>query len=339
MPRQPARISRSRNNRAVQRRSAQKPATQSRRSRFTRARRSKKSGTNNLLSSLLRLIFAVLISGTLILVFIISWLIPRLILEVDQPKLVLIVPKSISESAEATRLLLVRLDPDGKHTAIQLDGENTVNLGDYGSYKLAMAYPLLQLDDQSEQYVNSVFSQLLELPLDQVLALDPVTSTGDWNGRILSELKKQPSEMLWWQLTYILRMNRKIENPELSTTAITKITKTWPVIDAEQTSQCPIAVSNGTGISGLATYTSNLIERAGGLVIRVATGYEPQKSTSIVVDGKTSECQQVAEIISRFFPTVQISMDTQNLTSEYRSKILVVLGQDMESFTPNESEE
>jgi len=347
MPRQPERISRvrkirkishvssSRSDRALGRRRQQK-SRQSYRGVHRSARGARKG---SVLKSLFGFLLAVLASAAIIVVFIVYWLIPRLILEVNQPQLVLVVPKTISENDQTARLLLIRLDPDGKHAIFQLKGENSVNVGQYGSYKLAMVYPLLQLDGQPNQYVVSVFSQLLELPLDKVLALDPVTESNNWDDQLLSQLKRQPTEMLWWQLVYILKTAPNVENPEVSTDTIAEITKTWPVLDSEQTSECPIAVSNGAGVSGLATYTSNLIERAGGLVIRVTTGYEPQKTTSIVVDSTVPGCQTVAETISRFFPSVQMTIDTQNLTAEYRAKILVLLGQDMDSFTPEELSE
>lgn len=350
MSRQPERISRVRKIRKISRvsssrsdrvpgRQRQQQSRQPYRGINRGARGVRNANKGSLLKSLLGFLLAVLASVALIAVFIVYWLIPRLILEVNRPQLVLVVPKTVSGNDQTARLLLIRLDPDGKHAIFQLKGENSVNVGQYGSYKLAMVYPLLQLDGQPNQYVVSVFSQLLELPLDKVLALDPVTESDDWDDQLLEQLKRQPTEILWWQLVYILKTAPDVGSPEVSADTIAEITKTWPVLDSGQTSECPIAVSNGAGVIGLATYTSNLIERAGGLVIRVTTGYEPQKTTSIIVDSTVPGCQAVAETISRFFPSVQMAIDTQNLTAEYRAKILVLLGQDMDSFTPEELSE
>lgn len=334
MPRQPNRISRIKKSSSVSR------------SRIDRAPRRQQQNPDRHRSGskgtsvpmhLLGLLLGGVIALAILISFIYYWLIPRLILDISQPELILLVPKTIPENENndrTARLLLMRLDPDGDHSVFQLSGETSVSVGQYGTYKLAMVYPLLRLDDQPSQYVASVFSQVLELPLDKVLALDPVTDSEEWGVLLKNQLKKQPTELLWWQLAYILKSAPNLNDPDNSTKAIAEITKNWPVIDSSQASKCPIAISNGAGVSGLATYTSNLIERSGGLVIRVATEYEPQVITSVVVDPSIPECQTVAATISRFFPSVQITMDTQNLTAEYRAKILVLLGKNMDSFTP-----
>jgi hypothetical protein len=263
------------------------------------------------------------------------WLIPEIVLDVDRAELVLVVPKTIAESSVPSNLLLVRLSPDGNHNVFEINGSTMVNVGQYGSYQLAMVYPLLQLDDHTDQFVNSVFSQLFQITMDKVVALDPVSADGSWSVLFENQLKQQPMELLWWQLAYIQRTSEKsMEEPILLTDMLDRMTKSWSVISSEQSQKCPIAVSNGTNVSGLATYSSDLIEKAGGLVIRVATDFEKQDTTTVIVSPSVAECQEIAKKIGQFFPSAQISIDTQDLTSEYRAKILVLLGQDMDSFTP-----
>ena len=268
------------------------------------------------------------------------WLVPQVALRVDEPQLLLVVPQTVTKQAQVARLLLVRLDPSGEHSVIQLAGNQDVSVGRYGSYKLAMVYPLLELDDQPEQYVRSVYSQVLGVPLHQVVAAAPVIDTNSWKPFAFSQLSRHLAATPWWQIAYALRHQGQLEEqPVSSSDAIVELTKQWPTISSQDAQKCPIAVTNGTTTSGLATYTSELIEHAGGLVIRVATEYDVQPQTSIVVDTQTPECQQVAQTISRFFPSVELIPDTEQLTNQYRARVLVLLGGDMDSFRPTEERE
>lgn len=266
------------------------------------------------------------------------WVVLNVILRVDQPKSILIVPKSISEASSSANLLLVRLDPTGKHKVVEIAGDQDVLVGKYGSYKLAMVYPLLHLDNQSGQYVGAVFGQVLGLPLDQVVALEPAGQTSDWQDIFNNQLRSQVFNKTWWQLRFILDSDEMLVAADIQE-AIKHTYSDSSIISAKSTQNCPIAVSNATKTSGLAAYTTTLIENIGGLVIRVATEYDQQDRTRILYSSDYPGCQDVAEILARFFPSVEVLPDEQNLTGDYRSRILVLLGDDMDSFTPFVEEE
>lgn len=312
------------------------------RRRSTRARSSNSSANSGFLNKLLswfRLPLLVLTVLMLLGGFLHVWLIPQVVLDVEEPQLLLVVPERIPEEAAVARLLLVRLDPSGEHSVSQLAGDQPVTVGRYGSYQLAMVYPLLELDNQSDQYVRSVFSQVLGLPLHQVVAADPIVSTAAWRPFAFEQVRTAFGQTAWWQIAYGLQQHGALEEePVASTEVIRALTEQWPTIAPQLAQKCPIAVTNGTKTSGLASYTSALIEHAGGLVIRVATEYDMQPETSIVVDQTVPECAVVAQTISRFFPSVEVIADDQQLTGQYRSRILVLLGADMDSFRPAEQE-
>lgn len=279
--------------------------------------------------------------GLAVLAMATHWLVPHLLFNSDNPEVVLLVPKQAQKDGAPARLLLAYFGPDKKREIIQLSGESRVSPDQFGDYDLAEVYPELQEHGQSKQAITAIYSQIFHLPITRVEAIDSATDSKQWSESLLAQLKKSPLDLSWWRLVYLWQTTPKHERENLpkwlddhNQKPIAK-TNNWVFFDQQLTPTCPIAVSNGAGISGLAGRISNLIEGISGLVIRVATGYEPQPVTQLIVSATEPNCEAVARVMTQFFPSSEIKLDSQGLPEEYRAKILVLLGQDMEIFEPS----
>lgn len=260
-------------------------------------------------------------------------LIPQWLFALETPQNILIVPTNIEESGDV--LLFVHLEADEQNQKIHLiSGADKVNVvGGYGEYQLQNIYHLLKLDNKDDQFIAAAFNNALGVSIDQVLPVETLTARSlekgiaskDFLERARSDIKNFKNYLRLHYLTKNLGEAQIITIEKFTATA-----SRYQTLGVNTARDCPVAVINTTNKSGLASKVSGIIEENGGLVVRVSSQPKNQDHSSLYFSQDTQElCQPLINLITRIFPaSLELIAAHDNLTSEYRSELILFLGED-----------
>lgn len=298
-------------------------------------RRKKRKGKSKSITikSILGKTIAILLALVLLSWIIYSVLIPHWLFSLDRPKNILVVPTNLEESSDV--VLFVHLDTDEQNSELHLiDGAATVNVvGGYGEYQLQNIFPLLKLESKDEQFVLAALNNALGVVIDEILTVETLTLDMIQDSRApLIFLDQALTDKRYFkeylQLYYLAKNNRNtsaISVPEFASSI-----SQYKTLGVETARECPVAVINTTGTTGLASVVSEIIEENGGLVVRVTNQYTDFTSSSLYVSTDSREvCQPLIDLVTRIFPaSLKQIPATDNLTGEYRAKLILFLGED-----------
>lgn len=227
---------------------------------------------------------------------------------------------------------------DNENSLSIVDGNQKVEVaGGYGEYDLKSIYSLLKIDKKSDQYIKSVFSRTLNLPIDKI------TTTNEY----LVEISK-PSEL---QYLFAKTAASRLSNLDLSFTVPLKLhylANTFSLesydsldhlekdlyklstLDTDVYQYCSVAVVNTTTENGLARNISKLVENTGAMVIRTDGSDEELQKTSIFYSDEMIDCSRLVDNIIGIFPT---KPDIQHISKlknsdQYRSRVVIKIGSD-----------
>jgi hypothetical protein len=92
--------------------------------------------------------------------------------------------------------------------------------------------------------------------------------------------------------------------------------------------ECPVAVINSSGESGLASTFTGLLEKDGFSVVRKDSGSGILTESSLFVDQEIEACQALVDRFSQLMPGKNISYDRE-LAQQYRSSAVIFLAEDL----------
>lgn len=92
--------------------------------------------------------------------------------------------------------------------------------------------------------------------------------------------------------------------------------------------ECPVAVINSSGESGLATTFTGLLEKDGFSVVRRDSGPEILTETTLLVDQEVTACQLLISRFKQLMPNKIINHDRE-LAQQYRASAVIFLAEDL----------
>jgi hypothetical protein len=274
-----------------------------------------------------------LIAGGWLVWYILVWGVGAKLLSQQNSSTIAILP-----TIAGGEVLLVQLEPELKDsTVFILDGEEVVTLpGLYGEYRLSAIYPLLLIDAKDDRYfrgtLNRVFGVFLdsEVLVDQTLVSDP------------KELSKQLKATFWKQVFageeisldliktwYVLQYNNTVRNPESVKTVVDEIRAQTGGTFATR-DECRVAILNSTTTSGLAGGLADIVEKNGGLVIRLGQYSDVLETSKLLYDPAVEECQEAIEQIKTLSPVSFEVEASVNVQGEFRAPLVAIIGKNFE---------
>lgn len=254
-----------------------------------------------------------------------------------QNQLLVLVPTEVADADDSVVLAYVGKDLKDSYVVAVPGKTDVVVPGGYGHYRLSAVYPLLQLEKKENDYVTASFSRITNQLIDGVYST-PEISLSDETSRAklqqslgtvimqkLLQTHQPPFELikLWALLKQGLEVKQVTGLPELQN----YLSQKKAVTNAAQ--QCPIGVLNGSAQIGAAQTIGELFEHSGLVTIRTAS-FPNQQDKTVMYNAGKPECQPVVELVKRAFIAPPQVITDENMTTQYRAPIVVVLGNDFQ---------
>ncbi len=208
---------------------------------------------------------------------------------------------------------------------VKIDAKVETRLsGGYGEYTLQALYPLLKLDEKSEEEIRANFAQATMLPVGEVISFPDLNLLKDKSyPSLLWQLSKQVDSLVerWCLLRFFLRI------PFFNSSTVS--VKEYLSDYSQDRLRCTVAIINSTQSSGLAAYFATIYEANQYRVVRVDSDTKQAlESSEIYVAQSDAACNQEAVIAARFLPHSQIK-ENELLGERYRADIVIFLGEDV----------
>jgi len=206
----------------------------------------------------------------------------------------------------------------------------------YGEYPLQSVYQLLKIDKKDSQFIQSVFSQLTGVAIDEVVAIDSalsnVSQTQVSQLFLLSAFNNLKSLELNSALKALLLHYKSKHMTVFELDSIENMSDYYadiPSIFGDLYQYCSVAVVNGTNQNGRAAQIGQIIENTGGLVVRLDDAATQHESTQIYFATDPVDCSKLAKKISGVFaqkPEI-IPISSLDNAQQYRATVIVIVGE------------
>lgn len=268
-----------------------------------------------------------------IVVLMSSFVLPSLFGEVTEPKNILIVSKKTDVPSKFIYLAHISENPDLNQLYAVEAGEKIVVPQGYGEYVLSSVYPLLIIDKKDNQFISSVFSQVLGTMIDSVVVLDKsfespsdLESNKDFLSQAYIELKKSNTHVADYLLLHYQFKQTQLDK-QIALNDIDELYTKMQSISGTVAKYCPVAVVNSTGRNGVATQFSKMIENSGYIVVRTDEAETELKNTTIFYQNSTVSCEQAAHKLGSIFtsqPDIKLLSELEN-GQQFRANIVVFI--------------
>lgn len=245
---------------------------------------------------------------------------------------VLFVPKTVADAPGEVWVL--NLDRDIADSEVVAISSNTeVDLpGGYGKYRLAAVYPLLQLEQKDAQYTRASYSQSLGVLADAVVPLNSFDrKSGELKGLVLKSVwnwiwNRDKESLIILKTWIFLKRNPmpiQVGSLENLQNQVAEFEASRQVVQ-----ECPVGILNGSETAGAAGAVSKLLESGKIITIRVGTFPQDVAVSEIYHDGR-AECLPVLKRVSSVMLQKPLVKLDKQMTTQYRSAIVIVLGKDL----------
>ncbi len=265
---------------------------------------------------------------SLILYLFFFFIVPNL-LPVERKLLAIVTTKGAGNfQTGEPAVLLVGLDPDARYNqAVWVDGTLAAAEIDKNhetqttlSYQLGLLINDLILIDQA--WPDEVDSTQLAM----------VMQTEFWR-QLKTEKTISTDLFLSW---YLLKKSNSFSKVENLTKLPKEFARNWGSV-LKAGDDCQIAVLNSTDIAGLAGNLTDIIERNGGVVVRLKQFPTELTRTKIYVD-ETAACKKVVTSIQSLFVNKPEILPMEAAQDAYRAPLVIILGIDQADFVGSGNE-
>ncbi len=242
-----------------------------------------------------------------------------------------------SNLAQKNNSILLLHQDDDQTIVFVLNGQENVDLEEYGKYSLQAVYQLLKLDKHETQKINWLFSKLTGLVIDQVVSLDlsGLDSTALFDQQQLNKVMitnlKQTKDLQ--QILLLFELWQQLKNSDVSNLdSLTELVEYYPDLQATSLvdyQSCPVVVVNASEQIGVASDLSEILENSGVKVVGVVGKDEKQATTTIYYQDEF--CLQTIETLIPIMPVDAVvkKMDDRELLDNFRASIVIVLAKDI----------
>jgi hypothetical protein len=261
-------------------------------------------------------------------------------------------PSIISKDLTAKNILIVsnKLDvpsnyiyvahisnDNSQNSLISIPAQQNIEVpGGYGEYPLQSIYQLLLIDQKDDQVIKATFSQILEIAIDEIIAIDQELKSIESSNlssffldQFFTKLGRfdliESKNIL--QLHYLTNHLSKAEIEQLSD--FKSYLPDIKTISGDLYQYCSVAVINASGENGRARQKGTIIENTGALVVRIDDFWELQERSTIFYDTQPVNCKELAIRLSGILNQKPEILPIEKLedAQKYRAKVIVVIGQ------------
>lgn len=235
-------------------------------------------------------------------------------------------------------VLVAQLEPELKKSKVyQLNGEEPVKLpGQYGEYRLSAIYQLLLIDSKDERYFRGTLNRVFGVFFDREVVIPGSLATDSqylssqiksafWNELVTN--KKLSTDLL--KTWYVLQYNNTLVKPDSVVSLVDEIRNhnggTFAARD-----ECRVAILNSTTTSGLAGGLSDIVEKNGGIVIRLGQYSNVLETSQLLYDPSLPECQEAIHQIETLSPVPFEVIADPSVQGEFRAPIVAIIGKNFE---------
>lgn len=292
---------------------------------------SSSSGESLFQTIVIWIVLAVLAGGLIWYLFI--WaIVPKLIMNKDS-RTVAVMP-----SDAGGVVLVAQLEPETSDSKVFIiPGDEQVQLpGEYGEYRLNAVYPLLKIENKDDRYITGTMNRVLGVFLDQEISV-----TGTLNDE--SEVLKDQIKQAFWQefsrdksaaldllrMWYLLKSNAEVT--KLS--SVKELVKQVRNINGgtfASRDECRVAILNSTATPGLAGGLSDIVEKNGGIVIRLGQYTQEVENSQLLFDPSVPECQPALEQLKTLSPVPFEIKEDPAVQGTFRAPVVAIIGKNFE---------
>lgn len=294
--------------------------------------------TSSLPQSLQRaigLLLIVVVGGGVLFASYYSWFM-KTVWNEGTTKNIVIIPKTID--VETDKILFASISyKEDRMSLNSLPANDTVQVpGGYGGYPLKSVFPLLGLDQKSDQTVVATYTHLLGIPINEVWVTDDeaIFNVG-------ANTKDLAQTILLGKLSNPLGLKERVKlyqfmNDKQPQRVDYNSLEDWQAKQAVRyvgtMKDCRIAVLNTTTVAGLGSKVAQVLERSGMTVVRLTDASPTAEKSQLTIQPGVPACQELAAHLRQLFPDqIEVIHDT-NIMNRSRSEAEVVLGQDIGAF-------
>lgn len=248
-------------------------------------------------------------------------------------RFIALVPET-TDAAE-TAVYIAWLGPSEAESQIwQLPASVPVELPEsYGQYRLGSVYPLLNIDQRSEHFVDAVLTRSVKAVIEGHVVLTADTAGQPLSARIwqhavaalrsfsVSEVKTAAQI---WHLSRQTAHQSQLQTVAELQQQVKKLQKgVYPP-------ECSVAILNASETAGEATALSQVIELNGITAIRVDTYPVKQAESNLYIQpGMADTCQPVISVLQKVFTLSEgiLAEENTQITNQYHAPIVVVAGE------------
>ncbi len=305
----------------------------SRAKRTLRAKPSRKKDPNLVVIWLRKLLTVIVVVGITAAALIgIFWVLGPRLFQLKHDVNVVFVNPSLDEGQG--KIYLISFSPaSAKITVSPVANEKINVIGGYGEYQLAAVYPLLEIERKNSHFIKAGFGWGLNEVVDQVVVNHQLVQL-DTKRELLRQLKRElwAKGMKWQTLAdttrlYFFARALPLENYVFSEAVRpTRVEESWFDSDAEE---CNIAIVNTTGVSGMATKMSQILENSGGRVVRIADQTSAHQLSSLNYAPENQTCRQFGQRIQHLFLDQALVVDNDQERQAHRADLVIFIGKDL----------
>jgi hypothetical protein len=277
-------------------------------------------------------LFLVILSLLLTFYFVL----PSVFSDTKETKNIVLVSDNLD--AHNSVVLIAHLDKNlDKNIIVSIDGSQIVNVGSsYGEYSLNTIYQLLKIDGKSDQKIKSVFSNILNISIDEVVVGSGISKEdvehksfeSIFGKNLVDKFGNSFDNSINLLKFYFLADSMDIFKID-TILDLENIYYKLSTLDEKTYQNCSVSVVNTTSKNGLAQNVSEIIENTGARVMQVEGSDPLIEKTSVYYPLGKSECKQLVDRISGIF-SMEIEINDINnfpLDKQFRSNVVVVIGE------------
>ena len=297
-------------------------------------RSAKPNKQNTLFVRVFRWLFFTVLFIFLLLISLYFFVFPSIVKnDISQKNIVIVSSKLDSNSKN---IYLAHISEDQSENNLYLiNAESQVLVpGGYGEYPLQSVYQLLVIDKKDTQFIKSVYSELLGISVDEVLALNtPLDNISDseLSTFFFSSALKNISQFKFNSFD-VIKLHYQVKDMSvLELASIKDIEKHYSdlsTISGDLYQYCSVAVVNATSQNGLARKIGKTVENTGALVVRFDDSEMKQERTQIYYADDPIDCSKMAEKVLGIFSEKPEILPLGKLKNEqqYRAKTVIIVG-------------
>jgi len=187
--------------------------------------------------------------------------------------------------------------------------------------------------DEQILFYSLIFNAFIDQVIDYPKQILTQEKQDQFEEFLLTELKSRETKNLIFylestQITWEWFTDSEIDNKEDKQRLLENFLDKNTAANYGKLFECPVAVINSSGVTGLATAFAQLLEKDGFSVVKRDSGQDILAESSLLIDPNISACQSLLDRFQQLIPAKTINTDHE-LAQQYRAGAVIFLAEDL----------